>query len=160
MRCLLFNNQDNSTNAHPSLPAVAYTRVLSLPSRQLNRGRRNLGCKHTWSAGLKWALQGCQTPTDSSYREMPSTPGILLEPAGVAQASNSHCKPLVLQSLAWQMWCGIIRDHVLPAGGEQVTPRQWRAKAGKHRATPSQPVSLKERHPQPLYKLLIRHLTS
>lgn len=82
-----------------------------------------MGCKRAQDARLKWALQGgARTPADGSYRETPGTPGILLEPAGVARASNPCCKPLVLQSLGWQMWHGIIRDHVPRAAGEQATP--------------------------------------
>lgn len=42
--------------------------------------------------------------------------------------------------------------------GDKATPSCERQQ--EHRAAPKCCVSLKERHPQPLHKLLIRHLTS
>lgn len=148
-----------------SLPAPGCTKVSSLPLSQLNRRRGNLGCKRTREAGLKRALQGGpRTPAGCSYREAPRH-----------KLSTCQSQPgwLRLQTLAARRLCcspqggkwgrGSTRGHMPRAAGEQTTPpseRQRRGKAGKHRAAPSHHVSLKERHLQPLYKLLIRHLTS
>lgn len=135
---------------------------LASPFETIKRRKREAGLETCPGCRVEMGFAG--QPLDTHGRSIQRNTRHAWCPAG-ASWSSSGFKPSLqtaraavpgVAHVAWH------RQGPRPPGSRRTGNTLLRkgAKAGKRGATPNHRVSLNKRHPQPLYKLLIRHLTS